>query len=54
MIKIEKIYACNDENLQEELNKIEGRIISIEYEHDNFYKIIYDNNCVQNNEEDGN
>lgn len=47
MIKIETIYACNDRELQEKLNQIEGRIISIENLIDENYKVIYDNNCIQ-------
>lgn len=42
MIRIERIYACNDEDLTRELNKISGRIISVEYEYDDFYKVIYE------------
>ena len=47
MIKIEKVYACNDEELLEKLNKIIGNIIKIDYEHDYIYKVIYNDNCVQ-------
>lgn len=47
MIKIETFYARNDEELASELNKIEGRIISTEYQHDDLYKVIYDDNCIQ-------
>ena len=47
MIKIETFYACSDEELSEKLNEIKGRIIKVDYKHDDKYKIIYDDNCVQ-------
>ena len=41
-IKIEKIYAVNDEELEQELNKIDGKVISVEPMHDHYYKVIYE------------
>ncbi len=40
MIKIERIYAVNDEELQDSLNALGGRIVSVEPLHDNIYKVI--------------
>ena len=47
MIKIETFYAYNDEELAKHLNEIEGRIIKVDYEHDDLHKVIYDDNCIQ-------
>lgn len=41
-IKIEKIYATNDDELARELTNLGGRIISVEVAHDGFYKVIYE------------
>ena len=40
MILVEKIYACNEEDLQERLNEFSGRIISVEYLHDDWWRVI--------------
>jgi hypothetical protein len=42
MIKIIEINACNDEDLEKRLNEIRGRVISVEAEIDDWYKIIYE------------
>jgi hypothetical protein len=44
MIKIETVYALNDEELQEGLNKLEGKIIAIEYQRDHTYRCIIETN----------
>lgn len=41
-IKIEKIYATNDDDLAKELTRLNGRIISVQVAHDGFYKVIYE------------
>lgn len=42
MIKVEDFYACNDEELQDHLNEIQGRIISIKENRDDNWQVIYD------------
>lgn len=42
MIKVEEIYATNNEKLQKDLNDLEAeRIISVEYRGDDYYRVIY-------------